>query len=178
MIAYGLISISFLGGALIAVLDPREVNWMWFAPVIITGIVGVTVLRRSRHREASAGHLVSGNLETLSTSLSNISSNLAQLITRKDELEVAQVRFEIDQLFREDLASFAEARASIVHRYGLRSYAEIMSAFAAGERYINRVWSASTDGYVDEITLYLDKAHHQFTEASAKFQALSAKPRL
>ena len=41
MIAYGLITLSFLGGALIAVLDPRVVNWMWFAPVVIAGIVGV-----------------------------------------------------------------------------------------------------------------------------------------
>ena len=67
---------------------------------------------------------------------------------------------------REDLANFAEARESIIHRYGSRSYAEIMSSFAAGERYINRVWSASTDGYVDEVGLYLGKAHQQFIEAS------------
>lgn len=173
MNAYGMITISFLGGALIAVLDPREVNWIWFAPVIIIGVVGVALLRRSRHREASAGHRVSGNLETLSASLKNIASNLGGLVARKDELEATQVRFEIDQLFREDLTSFAEARESIIHRHGLRSYAEIMSAFAAGERYINRVWSASTDGYIDEIKLYLDKAHQQFTEALEKFEALS-----
>jgi len=40
-----------------------------------------------------------------------------------------------------------------------------MSHFASGERYLNRVWSASADGYVDEITAYLDKAQEQFAEA-------------
>lgn len=173
MVAYGLIALGFLGGALIAVLDPREVNWMWFAPVVIAGIVGVAMLRRARHQEASAGDRVAGNLDMLAASLNNISTNLAGLIARNDQLEVTEVRTEVDQLFREDLANFAEARESIIHRHGLRSFADIMSAFAAGERYINRVWSASTDGYVDEVKMYLDKAHHQFVEASEKFQALS-----
>jgi len=40
-----------------------------------------------------------------------------------------------------------------------------MSAFATGERYINRVWSASTDGYVDEVRSYLERALQQFREA-------------
>ena len=55
------------------------------------------------------------------------------------------------------------------HLFGLQPYADIMSAFAAGERYINRVWSASTDGYVDEVKMYLTKAHDQFIEAQGKF---------
>jgi len=172
MLAYGLITISFLGGALVAVLDPREVNWVWFAPVIVIGVLGVVLLRRSRHQQASAGHRVSGNLETLGLSLGNITSNLGTLIERQDQIEAGQFRFEVDRLLRADLASFVEARESIVHRHGLRAYADIMSAFAAGERYINRVWSASTDGYIDEIRLYLDKARQQFEDAEAKFAAL------
>ncbi len=47
-----------------------------------------------------------------------------------------------------------------------------MGAFAAGERYINRVWSASTDGYVDEVRNYLDRATQQFREARALFAEL------
>ena len=37
-----------------------------------------------------------------------------------------------------------------------------MNPFAAGERYLNRVWSASTDGYIDEAHTYVDKAREQF----------------
>jgi hypothetical protein len=40
-----------------------------------------------------------------------------------------------------------------------------MSNFVAGERYINRVWSASADGYDEEATAYLRKAEARFTEA-------------
>jgi len=55
------------------------------------------------------------------------------------------------------------------HAFGLQAYADIMSAFAAGERYINRVWTASADGYVDEVMSYLDKAQRQFAEAREVF---------
>jgi hypothetical protein len=47
-----------------------------------------------------------------------------------------------------------------------------MSNFAAGERYINRVWSASTDGYVDEVILYLGRAREQFREALVHFREI------
>jgi hypothetical protein len=53
---------------------------------------------------------------------------------------------------------------SMVHLFGLQTYADIMSSFAAGERYINRVWSASADGYDQEAVNYLDKAANQFAE--------------
>ena len=43
-----------------------------------------------------------------------------------------------------------------------------MSDFAAGERYLNRVWSASADGYADEAMDYIDRARQQFEEARAK----------
>ena len=37
--------------------------------------------------------------------------------------------------------------------------------FAAAERYLNRVWSASTDGYIDEAHTYLGRSREQFDEA-------------
>lgn len=56
--------------------------------------------------------------------------------------------------------------------FGLQNYADVMSAFAAGERYINRVWSASTDGYVDEVCAYLERATQQFREVRVLFAEL------
>ena len=45
-----------------------------------------------------------------------------------------------------------------------------MSSFAAGERYINRVWSASADGYDEEAETYLGKAAQQFVDAQQQLQ--------
>jgi hypothetical protein len=53
----------------------------------------------------------------------------------------------------------------MVHLFGMQTYADIMSHFAAGERYINRVWSSSADGYDAEAETYLHKAAEQFADA-------------
>ena len=83
----------------------------------------------------------------------------------------------LDRLFRRDLQNFAEARESMIHVFGMQDYADVMSNFAAGERYINRVWSASTDGYVDEVTAYLERARDQFVEAHRHFHELKDSKR-
>ena len=80
-----------------------------------------------------------------------------------------EAHFSIDRPFRQDLFAFADARESMQHAFGIQAYADIMSAFAAGERYLNRVWSASADGYVDEVNAYLHKASEQFSEALELF---------
>ena len=41
--------------------------------------------------------------------------------------------------------------------------------FVCGGWYINRVWSASTDGYVDKVNKYIDKTTTQFDDAHALF---------
>ena len=60
----------------------------------------------------------------------------------------------------------------MIHVFGLQNYADVMSNFAAGERYINRVWSASTDGYEDEVRHYLQRARDQFREGHRHYHEL------
>lgn len=167
-----IIMLSFLAGAFITVLDPTQVNWAWFIPVLVVGLVALYIFRKAHHGEARASHRLSGNLQTLETSLANILNNLETINSDSANLPVYEARFEIDRLLREDLNRFANARESMKHVFGLQGYADVMSAFAAGERYINRVWSASTDGYVDEVHSYLDRATQQFREARALFADL------
>ena len=166
---------AFLGGAFIAVLDPIEVNWTWMGAVLFVGAIGLYLFRKANHAEASSGHRLTQDMQTLGDSLAKIQANLETLSARKAELPVHEARFEIDHLFREDLNNFAEAREAMIHVFGMQKYADVMSAFAAGERYINRVWSASTDGYVDEVHLYLDKASNQFAEANDLFKGLQSE---
>ena len=162
----------FLAGAFISVLDPTEINWAWFVPVLVVGVVALSIYRKAHHVEAKASHRLSGNLQILDTSLTNILGNLEALHHDSENLPVYEARFEIDRLLREDLNNFANARESMKHVFGLQHYADVMSAFAAGERYINRVWSASTDGYVDEVRSYLERATHQFRDARSLYAEL------
>jgi hypothetical protein len=70
----------------------------------------------------------------------------------------------------------SSARESIAYSYGLAAYADVMSPFAAGERYLNRAWCASADGYVDEIHQYLGAAREQFASSLDKVLALQVAP--
>ena len=171
-IALLVIMAAFLAGAFISVLDPTQVNWTWFVPVLGVGLIALYIYRKAHHVEAKASHRLSGNLQILDTSLANILGNLESLNADTDNLPVYEARFEIDRLLREDLNHFANARESMKHIFGLQNYADVMSAFAAGERYINRVWSASTDGYVEEVRSYLERATQQFREARSLFAEL------
>ena len=170
-----MVMLAFLGGAFIASLDPAVVHWNWMVPVLLAGAVGLWLYRRALHAESRADHKLAGNMGTLQRCLERILANLAELDDRKAELPVYDARFVIDRRLRQDLNDFADARESMIHVFGMQSYANVMSAFAAGERYVNRIWSASTDGYEDEVRMYISRAHLQFAEACELFHQLREK---
>ena len=174
LIALLLLFAAFLAGAFLTSLDPREVNWTFFVPVLLVGLVALWLHRRAEHAETRSGDRLSGDMTVLETSLGKILANLEELDARGHDLPVYEARFEIDRLFREDLNRFAESRESMIHVFGMQNYADVMSNFAAGERYINRVWSASTDGYIDEVRTYIDRATRQFRDANAHFLELKS----
>jgi hypothetical protein len=164
---------AFLAGAFLSSLDPLTVNWMLMAPTLAFGALGLWLHRRAERGEIRAGGRLAGSIRSLGESLDNIHRNLEAIRARGDDLPVYEARFEIDRLFRADLARFAETRESMIHVFGMQNYADVMSNFAAGERYINRVWSASTDGYVDEVRMYIERARAQFEAARTHFHELA-----
>jgi len=168
-----LVVLAFLGGAFLASLHPTEMDWVAFIPVVVVGAVGAFMAKRAESAAARHDTVLTAHRSELESSLNNILANLKDLDGRKDKIPTYDMRFEIDKLFREDLICFAEARESMKHIFGLRAYADIMSSFAAGERYINRVWSASTDGYVDEVLMYVEKAASQFQHAKEEFDKVA-----
>jgi hypothetical protein len=174
LFAYLIVAASFLGGAFLTSLDELTVDWVTFVPVILAGVAAIVFLKREEAVAARHSDTLATNRRELEESLTNILSNLDALNGRKDQVPTYDMRFEIDKLFREDLNRFADARDSMKHIFSLQAYADIMSSFAAGERYINRVWSASTDGYVDEVLLYVEKALRQFRHAKEEFDKAAA----
>ena len=170
-----LVIASFLAGAFLSSLDPRTVNWSYMVPALLVGLTGLWLHRKATRVEIRGGERLAGNIQILGASLENVCQNLEAICARGDDLPVYEARFEIDRLFRDDLSRFAEARESMIHVFGMQNYADVMSNFAAGERYINRVWSASTDGYVDEVRMYLERAREQFREARRHFDELASR---
>lgn len=155
---------GFIVAALASVVDEHIVKWLWYVPSLALGVAGVVVIRTDIARHSKTEHHVAARIEAVEGSLERIAGNIDKLNADKHSIDTYDVRHKIDDLFTDDLETFVEARQSIVHRYGLTAYGEAMTTFAAGERYLNRVWSASADGYIDEVKEYLGKAKDQFVE--------------
>lgn len=164
-IGYLLLTGGFLFGAYSTALDVDQTNWMLFVPAAISAVIGVIVVKRAESGHATSDEVLSTNRNELTESLNNIVTNLNAIRQAGQEIPVEKLRVEIDARLRDDLRRFADARESMIHLFGLQTYANVMSEFAAGERYVNRVWSASADGYDGEARKYLDKAAAQLDVA-------------
>jgi hypothetical protein len=161
---YFLVAAGFLGGAFATSLNVQNVDWVLFAGTAGAAFIGLLIYKRQLSTLARSEEVLEVNRVELRESISNVVNDLGDII--EGELtQGAVLRDRIDLKLREDLRRFADARQSMVHLFGLQTYADIMSNFAAGERYINRVWSASADGYDEEANTYLKKAAGQFDEA-------------
>jgi len=163
-LGYFLVAAGFLGGAFATSLDVQNVDWILFTGTAGAAFVGLIIYKRQLSTLARSEEVLEVNRVELRESIANVVNDLNDII--EGELtQGAVLRDRIDLKIREDLRRFADARESMVHLFGLQTYADIMSNFAAGERYINRVWSASADGYDGEANTYLKKAAVQFDEA-------------
>jgi hypothetical protein len=167
--------VGFIAAALAAVVDENVVRWMWYIPALGVGIAGIVFIKMEHTVQNKAEYHVAARIETVDSSLERIAANIDKLNAEKHSINTYDMRHRIDELFVDDIDRFVDARESIAHRYGLAAYGEVMSMFAAGERYLNRVWSASADGYIDEVNAYLEKAREQFIESLNNIRQLKAQ---
>jgi len=167
-----LVDANDVEGVVSAGAHESTVKWLWYLPALALGVIGIVIIRTDLARHTRTEHHVVANIETIETSLAKIVTNIQKLNAEKDSINTYDMRHRIDELFVDDLEMFVDARESIGHRYGLTAYGDVMSSFAAGERYLNRVWSASADGYIDEVNAYIEKAQEQFVDSLDKIRAL------
>ena len=164
-LGYILITIGFLVSSYFSVIHAEQVQWSIVVPGLLVGLAGVAMVQLSIRGQSKAVDAVRTNLDKLEGSLQRIVENITQLNASKESINVYDVHDRIDELFMVDLDTFVENRESIGHAFGLQSYADVMTHFATAERYLNRCWSASADGYIDEVHTYLTRAENQFTLA-------------
>ncbi|HEY5656490.1 MAG TPA: hypothetical protein VIY27_01740 [Myxococcota bacterium] len=168
-----MIGVGFLAGSLAAVQSPENsVEWRGFVPALAFGAAGVVLARRATRAAARHEGVLERGVRTARESLACIVENARRLDAEKETLDAYAAHARVDALFRDDLVAFVDAREAIGHAFGLEAYAAVMNDFAAGERYLNRVWSASIDGWVDEVAEYVVLARAQFEAAQRTLAAL------
>ena len=173
-LGYFLLCAGFISAAYATALDVENVSWALFAVSTVAAIAGVFLLKRHARSVAQSAEVLEANRAELRESIDNVVRDLREIVA-SGSLSGAALRDRIDTKLHPDLIRFADARESMVHLFGLQTYADIMSHFAAGERYINRVWSSSADGYDVEAARYLGKAEEQFADAQRQLSEATRK---
>jgi hypothetical protein len=172
-LGYLLLCAGFIVAAYATALDVDNVGWPLFAAATLAAIAGVFLIKRHARSIAQSADVLETNRAELRESIDNVVRDLREIVSAGG-LRGAALRDRIDAKLRPDLTRFVDARESMVHLFGLQTYADIMSHFAAGERYINRVWSSSADGYDEEATRYLGRAVEQFEDAQRQLAEAAA----
>ena len=175
-VGFMLITIGFLAGSYLAVMQREGVPVPMFVSAMVLGIIGVVLVRIATRQESTHADTIKDNLGAIDSSLESIVEKIRRLDDGKTEIDVYDLRHRIDEEFPDDLDTFVQARKSIAHSFGLQAYADVMNPFAAGERYLNRVWSTSADGYIDEAHTYATKAREQFETTLEVYRGLQHRP--
>lgn len=157
--------VGFLAASFFVMQQLKTVNWLAYAITAAVSAFGVILIRSSDSGAATEVAKVDTDLNIMESSLRRVLDNLGQMISNKDEIFVYDVHGKIDADLSTDMFDFAEARESIMHGIGMHEYAMVMDNFARGERSVNRAWSASADGYVDEVWVCLEKGRTYLAEA-------------
>ncbi len=162
---------GFLSGSLATVFSLEKperwstINWPWYLASTFVCVLGITAIRVSKMSDGKESEQSLADYSTLAINLGLVIENLAKLRESQSNMRPSEMVAFIDANLADGLREFADAREAIIPQQGLHHYADIMTQFAAGERAINRAWSAAADGYVDEVEICLDRANAFFENA-------------
>ena len=166
---------GFLVGAFVTVrsTEVEESPWstIWwpaYGTALCVAIIGVIVLRITKRPANVALDEQAGAIDELAAILVRLHSTVERWITTSDEIPVYDFHGMIDENLADDLGRFAELREALIPEFGLDHYARVMTEFALAERTINRAWSASADGYVDEVQASLGRAGAHLSAARGR----------
>jgi len=169
-IATIIICIGFLVSSLAAVTSKEEVNWVIFAVGLVASVIGIFIKRRETIKEETVADKLTADKSAIEKNLALLETFAIELDQKKEDMTLDEIREEIEKKAHGPIERFIEARKTLIHIYDLQFYANIMTEFCAGERYLNRCWSASVDGYRNEVHTYLIRVKEQFCAAHARLK--------
>ncbi|MCB9676997.1 MAG: hypothetical protein H6737_17910 [Alphaproteobacteria bacterium] len=150
----------------------------WLAGILL--IVIGAVLARLQQRDDNAGGAAGteGRVDfprALAETRTRVAAIRASIEELKMDEDAPKARNAIDQLGAEVLDPLVEGRGQLIARHGLAGFAEYFGPFSAGERNVNRAWSALTDGHAVVAREALDVALAAFEAAEKGYEAVEAR---
>ena len=160
--------IGTIGGLIAAARIPPYYEIFWGSLAIL--IIGILMRRwTGRPKLIESGY---SDFEEMREYLKHALREIQSLLASRDVLTLESLHKRIDRISNEHFYNFGQSCSSLKSFFGIRGYNSVMAHFALAERYINRVWSASTDGYLEESLDYLEKAEPELKDAIAVIDRL------
>ena len=141
------------------------IPWVWYTLAAVVCFVGVVLLHASRRTATQKSEKSAASLTEITEALERAIGKVAKLSAVASKVAPSKIVTGIDDEIADDLRIFADGRDSMTTEYDLTVFADVMSPFAAGERAINRAWSAAADGYIDEASDCLQRGHEMLMSA-------------
>ncbi|MCO4746091.1 MAG: hypothetical protein KC912_14945 [Proteobacteria bacterium] len=116
--------------------------------VLLIGL-GAFLARKQQAAEAASGG-GEGDLDFPGT-VALLVAEVGALVPKADatpmDEDAPALRAAIEKLHIEHIGPLVEGRGSLIAKHGIGTFAEYFGPFSAGERNLNRAWSALTDGH-------------------------------
>jgi hypothetical protein len=141
-----------------------------FVFAFILGIIGNILWHKSEKAitmlelEENKGEGDSNPLTLLKATIAQL-EELEQISKEKEGMEFCE---KVDEVLDNYVHPFTEKRKTFVDILGQLKGSEILLTVAYGERMLNRVWSAASDGHMEEARNSLEESLFNYKKAVAK----------
>jgi hypothetical protein len=140
---------------------------------MVVAMLGLWLWQRSQtlpraDEDASSQTVSRHNILELLPQLRATMQALEQQLTDFNEVTITK---RVEDLLNQYVLPLVAAREEVIHLLGRHHGVEVLVAIAQGERLLNRMWSAASDGCLNEVYATFPKALAAFEEAEQYCQA-------
>ena len=168
------IAVAISGGAKLPEVGSE---WPTTVPLFMVGcvisVVGLILWRRGLADSSAATLKAAGGKPDAVALLTSLLEPARAFAAKCRTLELDSLNAGVDELLESYILPFAEVRQTIIQRFGMEEGAEVLVTMAYGERMLNRAWSASADGHIQEARACIPEALAAFEEAYTQVDTLS-----
>lgn len=137
--------------------------WLFLVAVIGLGAGGLIAKREIRREVRAKMNAPEAQANSPERAIESITQTVDGLVTELEGTADATKRTErivevLGELQQTHMETVVDSRATLIERFGLSGYAELMDRYAILERQINRAWSAAADGVDEEAMICLRRA--------------------
>lgn len=150
------------------------INWLGYGGSAMVGVVGILMIRTSGN-ESENEEKNAAEFSEVTTAISELNLQIGAMLKLFPEQNPPRIVEFIDNKLVPLFNQFADARDSVTAKFGLNAFGEVMTFFASGERFTNRCWSASADGYLEEAENCAIKAAGYLKQCQQKISELESR---